>query len=355
MNEIIQKFMKKVDCIKTVDTEAEKKAELRLNTRMKPVGSLGYLEEIVKIISRIKGNEFYEINRALHIVASSDNGVVEEGVSSCPVEYTRIVSEAMLQEKAAIGIICNTLGVDFKLIDVGMVEKIRREYPNLYNYTVERGSKNFYKEPSLGVENTVKAMEIGMDFIKNNGKDYDIFSNGEMGIGNTTTSSAILYSLVKNSNIDEIVGRGGGLSDEGFEIKKKIIKESCEKYNTFSMSPVEIVATVGGYDIACMVGLYIGAALEKKPMLIDGFISSVAALVAVRINPKIKDYLICTHMSQEPGMKIVMRELGMSPPLNMGMRLGEGTGAVLAYPIIKSATNIMKKMMTPEEVYKLNF
>ena len=338
--------------IDDIDYKALERAENWLNSRMKPQGSLGYLEKLATKIAGITGDEFYKIDNSLHIVASADNGIIEEGVSSCPIEYTRIVSEAMLSGIAAIGILCKNLNVDLKLVDIGIAEDIKRDYPNLYNKNVARGSKNFVYEPALGIENTLKAIFVGIDIIKENKDKYNIFSNGEMGIGNTTTSSAILYSLMKG-DIDEIVGRGGGLTDKGLEKKKRIIKECCEKYNTFDKTPVEVVSLVGGYDIACMVGMYIGAAKYKKPMLIDGFISSVAALVAVKMNPKIKDYIIGTHMSEEPGMKIVFDELGLEAPLQMGMRLGEGTGAVFAHPMARCAMEIMRTMKTKDDVYKI--
>ncbi len=338
--------------INDIDYKALERAENWLNSRMKPQGSLGYLEKLSIKIAGITGDEFYKIDNSLHIVASADNGIIEEGVSSCPIEYTRIVSEAMLSGIAAIGILCKNLNVDLKLVDIGIAEEIKKHYPNLYNRNVARGSKNFVHEPALGIENTLKAIFVGIDLIKENKDKYSIFSNGEMGIGNTTTSSAILYSLVKG-DINEIVGRGGGLTDQGLENKKRIIKECCEKYDTFNKTPLEIVSLVGGYDIACMIGMYIGAAKYKKPMLIDGFISSVAALVAVRMNPKIKDYIIGTHMSEEPGMKIVFDELGLEAPLQMGMRLGEGTGAVFAHPMARCAMEIMRTMKTKDDVYKI--
>ena len=202
-------------------------------------------------------------------------------------------------------------------------------------------------------EECVKAIMVGVELIKEKAESgYDIFSNGEMGIGNTSTSSAVLYSFTKG-DIDKIVGRGGGLSDSGLVKKKKIIIESCEKYDTFNMEPIDILAHVGGLDIACMVGMYIGAARYRKPMLVDGFISSVAALVACKIEPKIKDYIIATHMSEEPGMELVLKELGEEAFFNMKMRLGEGTGAVFAYPIIDCAIEVINGMKTPTAVYEL--
>lgn len=323
------------------------------DSKMKPVGSLGVMENIVLKLAGIFEDSFENIKtKGCHIVAAADNGIIDGGVSSCPVEYTRIVSEAMLNNTAAIGIMCNTLGIDLKVVDTGIKTEIKRKYPNLYEMKVMNGTENFYRTPAMTMEQAVGAVENGIFFMEELENDYDIFSTGEMGIGNTTTSSAVLYSLTKSS-IEEVVGRGGGLSDESLITKKKVIFESCVKYNTFQLDTLEILADVGGLDIAFLTGLYIGAAKCRKLILVDGFISSVAALAACRLNPLVKDYLLITHLSEEPGMKIVLRELGAEPFLNMNLRLGEGTGAVLAYPIIKSALEVYKNMKTPEEVYKL--
>ena len=323
------------------------------DSKMKPTGSLGVMEGIVLKIAGIFEDFFENIKtKGCHIVAAADNGVTDEEISSCPVEYTRIVAEAMLNKTAAIGIMCSNLGIDLKVVDTGIKTEIPRKYPNLYEMKVMNGTENFYKNPAMTMEQAVETIENGILFIEELEEDYDIFSTGEMGIGNTTTSSAILYSLAKSS-IEDVVGRGGGLSDESFMKKKKVIFESCVKYNTFQLDTLEILADVGGLDIAFLTGLYIGAAKCRKLILVDGFISGVAAFVACRLNPLIKDYLLVTHLSEEPGMKIILRELGAKPFLDMNLRLGEGTGAVLAYPVIKSAVEIYKNMKTPEEVYKL--
>lgn len=335
-----------------LDLESLKLAQEELDRKMKPQGSLGMIEKIALKMAGIYGYPVKPVDKKCHIVASADNGVIEEGISSCPIEYTRIVSEAMLNKIACIGLFSKRLGVDFNLIDIGIKEPVPREYPNLYNKNVKRGTNNFYKEPAMTREECLKAIEIGMDMIREKTEGVTVFSNGEMGIGNTTTSSGILYALTKKS-LDEVVGRGGGLSDEGLKRKKNLIKESIIKYDLFNKGPLEILRTVGGLDIASMVGLYLGCAKYKKPMLIDGFISGIGALVAVKMEPKVKDYLIATHMSQEPGMKIIMEELNLTPFLNMEMRLGEGTGAVLAYPILKSAMEIPLRMKTKDEVYKI--
>ena len=339
--------------IEGADKEAVREAQEELDRKMKPNGSLGTLEDIAVKLAGISGFPVKKINKRCHIVASADNGVIEEGVSSCPLEYTRIVSEAMLNKIAAIGLLTKTIGVDFNLVDIGIKDSIPRDYPNLYRKNIKKGTNNFCKEPAMTQEECVKAIMVGVELIKEKAEaGYDIFSNGEMGIGNTSTSSAVLYSFTKG-DIDKIVGRGGGLSDSGLIKKKKIIVESCEKYDTFNMEPIDILAHVGGLDIACMVGMYIGAARYRKPMLVDGFISSVAALAACKIEPKIKDYIIATHMSEEPGMELVLKELGEEAFFNMKMRLGEGTGAVLAYPIIDCAIEVINGMKTPTAVYEL--
>ncbi len=347
--------MDKIEKIKLTisgaNQEAMDKCKEILDSRMKPQKSLGTLEELAIKVAGITGKPLNELRKGCHFIASADNGIIDEGVSSCPVEYTRIVSEAMLNSFAAIGILCESLDIPLNLIDVGIKTDIPREYKNLYVRKIAYGTKNFAKEPAMTSKEVIEAILVGINIIKEK-KEYDFFSNGEMGIANTTTSSAILYALTKES-LDNVVGYGAGLSLEGLNRKKRVIEASCEKYELFDKNPIEVLRCVGGLDIACMVGLYLGAALEKKPMLIDGFISAVAALVATRIEPKVQDYLIGTHMSEEPGMKVVLKALNLKTFLHMEMRLGEGTGAVLAYPILKAAMKIPKIMKTREEIYEI--
>ncbi len=338
--------------VKGLDLESIRLAQEELDRKMKPQGSLGVIEKIAVKMAGIYGYPIKQVDKKCHIVASADNGVLEEGISSCPVEYTRIVSEAMLNQIACIGLFTKRLGVEFNLVDIGIKESIPRDYPNLYNKKIRKGTNNFYKEPAMSKEECLRAIQVGMDMIKDKSEGVTVFSNGEMGIANTTTSSAILYSFTRG-DIDEIVGRGGGLSDSGLIKKKRVIKESCEKYNTFEMEPIDVLAHVGGLDIACMVGMYLGAIKYRKLMLVDGFISVVALLTAYKIEPKVKDFVLLTHISEEPGMKVALDELGERAFLNMEMRLGEGTGAVLTYPMIDCALDMINGMKTPTEVYEL--
>ena len=345
-------LLRLINEIEAIDDGAIKKAQAELDRKMKPKDSLGVLEDICKKIAGIYSYPLKRLEKKCHIVVAGDNGVIEEGVSSCPIEYTPIVSEAMLNQIACIGIFTKTLGIDLNVVDIGMKNDIKRDYPNLIHKKIKRGTSNFYKEKAMSIDECLEAIYVGIDLINEKSKDYDIFSNGEMGIANTTTSSALLYSVTRK-NIDDVVGRGGGLSDEGLNKKKKIIVEACERYNTFEMDVVDMLASVGGFDLACMVGMYIGVALNKKLMLVDGFISSVAALLACSLNNNIQGYLLFTHKSEEPGINIILDYLKEKTFLNMNMRLGEGTGAVLAYPIIDCAIEMINTMKSPEEVYNL--
>ena len=341
-----------INKIKAVDNQAINKAQIELDRKMKPKDSLGILEDICKKVAGIYGYLLKKLEKKCHIVVAADNGVIEEGVSSCPIEYTSIVSEAMLNQIACIGIFTKTLNIDLNVVDIGMKNDIKRDYPNLIHKKIRRGTNNFYKEKAMSINECLEAIYIGIDLINEKSKVYDVFSNGEMGIANTTTSSALLYSVTRK-NIDDVVGRGGGLSDEGLNKKKRIIVEACERYDTFEMDTVDMLAAVGGFDLACMVGMYIGTALNEKLMLVDGFISSVAALLACNLNKNIQDYLLFTHKSEEPGVNIILDYLKEKTFLNMNMRLGEGTGAVLAYPIIDCAIEMINIMKSPEEVYNL--
>ena len=345
-------LLRLINEIEAIDDGAIKKAQAELDRKMKPKDSLGVLEDICKKIAGIYGYPLKRLEKKCHIVVAGDNGVIEEGVSSCPIEYTPIVSEAMLNQIACIGIFTKTLGIDLNVVDIGMKNDIKRDYPNLIHKKIKRGTSNFYKEKAMSIYECLEAIYVGIDLINEKSKDYNVFSNGEMGIANTTTSSALLYSVTRK-NIDVVVGRGGGLSDEGLNKKKKIIIEACERYNTFEMDAIDMLASVGGFDLACMLGMYIGAALNKKLMLVDGFISSVAALLACSLNKNIQNYLLFTHKSEEPGINIILEYLKEKTFLNMNMRLGEGTGAVLAYPIIDCAIEMINTMRSPEEVYNL--
>lgn len=330
--------------IKAVDLEYKKLATHHWNNLMKPIGSLGKMEELIIQLSSIYKKEHFSIDNRLHIVFSADNGIVKKGVSGSPKEYTKLVSLSIANGTGAISNMCKTNRVDLKVVDLGIDNNIDYDL-GVINKKINFGTKDFTVEPAMDKSEMENAIAIGFEFIKDN-LNYDIFSAGEMGIGNTTTSSAVLYGLLDVS-VDEIVGYGSGISEEILKQKKILIQDYVKKWN----SPLDLLQNYGGFDICAMVGFYIGAAYYKKPVIIDGFISSVAALIAVKLNKNIKDYMIFSHMSEEPGVKIIYDILKVKPPLNMNMRLGEGTGALLIYPIIDNALAIYKGMKTPIEIY----
>lgn len=338
--------------IRTLDWDSVAKLREKLKKKMKPEGSLGVMELLLERMAGIYSYPFPTKIRKCHVVAVADNGVIEEGISSCPLEYTRLVSEAMLHNFATIGIFTKKLDVDLFLVDIGMKETIQKDYPNLYRKKIREGSRNFTQEAAMSEQECLQTILEGVSFIEQKSKDYDIFSNGEMGIGNTTTSSAILYALTEG-NIHDIVGRGGGLSDESLAHKKKIIQDACKKYQLFGKDPIRILQTVGGYDLAFLVGIYLGGAYYRKPVIVDGFISSVAAYVACLLKAEVQQYCIFSHQSEEPGVNIILERLREKPFLQMQMRLGEGTGAVLVYPILDCALGMLEVLKTPKEVYDL--
>ncbi len=354
MQELEQALNNYIAQIEKVDLESMKMCRQLTDTRFIPFQSLGYLEDLAVQIAGITGKPTNSIQNPCHFVASADNGVIEENISSSPPFFTKLVSETMLDKICTIGLFCRLHEVELNVIDIGIKNDLAEKfntYSNFYNKKIAYGTKNFAEEAAMTKEETLHAIITGIELIKEK-KDADFFSNGEMGIGNTCTSAAVLYALTE-ANLDDVVGRGGGLSDEGLERKKAVVLDAFNKYQLKDKSPLVILQHVGGLDLACLVGLYLGAAIERKPMIIDGFISATAALVAYRLEPKIKDYLIASHCSEEPGMKIILQEIGIKTFLDLNMRLGEGTGAVLAYPIIKTALEVPKQIKTMKEVYAL--
>lgn len=335
--------------IEEIDRNMMKEIEEHLDSLMKPIGSLGILEKLAMQIGGITGKFYNPINKSCHVVFAADNGVEAEGVSSCPREYTRIVSESILSGHGAVSSLCKSNYIDLLLVDVGIDGDIQREYKKFINKKVKKGTGNIRIESAMSQEEMLKALETGMNMAIQLSRDYDLLSCGEMGIANTTTSSALISALLEK-NIE--IGYGAGLSSEGLERKKEVIKDAVKRVEDIK-EPLSLLKELGGFDIAAMTGFYIGAAYSKTPVVLDGFISSAAALCAYKLYPAIKDYFICAHNSEEPGMVEVLRELNLEPMINTHMRLGEGTGAVLAHPIIRSANGILENMKTESEIYSL--
>lgn len=349
--------------INNIDEPSEEwklKASTYLDSLVKPVGSLGKLEDIAISLSSIQQSLEPTINKKVTIVMSADNGIVEESIATSPIELTKKVTLCMAEGKAGISALSKASNADVCVVNIGIKDDLRHE--NIHDRNIRRGSRNFLYEKAMTREECIKAIEVGIEMVKYNvDQGYDIFGTGEMGIGNTTTSSAVITTLL-NLDVELSVGKGAGLSDEGLIHKKRIVKTGIDKHNLldcFKEDPchkhtydevINVLASVGGYDIAGLVGVFLGCAYYEVPVVIDGVISVAAALAANKLNPKVKKYMIASHCSVEPAYLLAIRAIGLEPLLQLDMRLGEGTGCPLTFNLVESACEMMKSMIKFEDI-----
>lgn len=336
-----------IEGIKSLDLVAIEAAKKRVDSLVKPLGSLGTLEDIAIKLAGITGKLYNKIDKKCVIIMSSDNGVVEEGVASAPQYVTLEQTKNFLKGKTGVAAISKANDTNLMVIDVGInsTEKIS----GVIDKKISKGTKNIFKEAAMTYDEAKMAINIGIEAVakaKNDG--YDIIGVGEMGIGNTTTSAAVLMALT-GCNVEDVVGKGAGITREAFEKKKLVVKTAIDNKMINKNDPIDIVAKVGGYDIAAMTGVFLGAAYYRIPVVIDGFISAVAALLATKIKPLAKDFCISSHKSEEIGYNIAIKELNLKPMLNLGMRLGEGSGCPIAFSIVEFAISMMNNMATFEE------
>lgn len=333
--------------IKEKDSNAERAAMQNIDKLAKPIGSLGTLEKIAAKIAGITGNTSNRMTRKNVIVMCADNGVVEEGVSSAPKNTTAILTENLAKNSTGVSVLSEFTCSDLTIVDIGVDAVF--DNPLIVNKKIGRGTFNIAKGPAMEYFKAVEAIEAGIEIIdKLSAAGYDMFGTGEMGIGNTTTSAAVLSAL-SGMPAEIVTGKGAGITEEQFIKKKNIVDLAVHLNSPDPNDPVDVIAKVGGFDIAGLCGCFLGAAKNRKPIVIDGFISSTAALCAVRLNRNVKDYLIPSHLSDEPGARYIMEEIGLEPMLNLHMRLGEGSGCPLAFQIIDSALYITDKMPSFEE------
>jgi nicotinate-nucleotide--dimethylbenzimidazole phosphoribosyltransferase len=333
--------------ISSEDKDIVKAVQARLDSLTKPLGSLGRLEDIVKQVAAITGKIRPRVDKKAIIIMCADNGVVEEGVSSCPKHVTASVTENFTRGITGVCVLSAHAGAEIVVVDIGVDAKLNAK--GIVDKKIRRGTDNIAKGPAMSRAEAIKAIETGIEIVfELSDKGYNMFGTGEMGIGNTTTSSAMACVLT-NKPLKEVVGRGSGLSNEAYANKINIIAKAIEINKADPNDPLDVLSKLGGFDIAGLVGCYIGAAARRVPILIDGFIAAVAALVAVRLRPKIKEYLIASHGSAEPGSKAILEAIGIEPLLNLGMRLGEGSGAAVAFHIVDAAFEAYNKMGTFED------
>ncbi|MFW2488248.1 nicotinate-nucleotide--dimethylbenzimidazole phosphoribosyltransferase [Clostridium chromiireducens] len=347
MNTNIKQLSDIINGIRDVNEEILIQADKRMTSLAKPLKSLGKLEEIAIKLSGITGKIKNNINKKMVIIMCSDNGVVEEGVASAPQSVTLSQTINFTKGLTGVAVLAKANNTDLMVVDVGI--NCDFNHPNVINKKIRKSTNNIAKESAMSYDEAIKAMLIGIECVKNAKElGYEILGVGEMGIGNTSTSSAVLSALT-DTKVQDVVGRGAGITDEAFEKKKKVVIQAIEVNKPDKTDPIDVVSKVGGFDIAAMAGVFIGAAYYKVPVIIDGFISAVAAIIAFRLNSKTKDYMFTSHDSKEVGFKVAINELGLSPLLNLDMGLGEGSGCPLAFSIVDSACAVMNNMATFEE------
>ncbi|MCD7744835.1 MAG: nicotinate-nucleotide--dimethylbenzimidazole phosphoribosyltransferase [Lachnospiraceae bacterium] len=339
-------FKQILETIDPGDGKAKELCRTRWNSIAKPLHSLGWMEDAIARIAAAQHSADVQTAKKILVPMCADNGVVAEGVTQTGQEVTAIVAENFLDEKSCAAIMCRLAGADIRPIDIGMAV----DTPRVEKRKIAYGTKNFAKGPAMTRGEEIRALMVGIDLAKElKEQGYHLIATGEMGIGNTTTSSAVASALLGVPAV-EMTGRGAGLSSEGLNKKIRVIQEAIDRWKLYEEEPLAVLACVGGFDIAGIAGLFLGGALYHIPVLIDGFISSVGALLAARLCPAARDYMLATHVSKEPAARRILEALALEPALDAGMCLGEGSGAVAAFPLIDMGAEIYYQMSTFDQI-----
>lgn len=343
---LLQQTIEKVEYL---DQEMLVKARERVDSLIKPPKSLGKLEDIAVQLSGITKELFPAVDQKVMIVMAADHGVYEEGVTSNPQEVTIEQTLNIAKGITGVGTIAKVSGAKIVAVDIGIKEDIPSDAGVIIR-KIKKGTDNMAKGPAMTREEAIKALEVGIEIAtKEIQQGANLLGTGEMGISNTTPSTAIL-SVLANCDPKEITGRGAGLGKGGLAHKIEVIRNAITINQPNSADGIDVLAKVGGLEIGGMAGVMLAAAANRVPVVVDGLISTASALIATTIEPKVKDYLITSHATDEPGGKKASELLGKEPMLKMNMCLGEGSGAALAFPIIEAACSMMKNMPTFEDV-----
>ena len=330
--------------------ESMRAAREKWDAVAKPLGSLGRLEEMVTQIAGIHGTPDVRADKKGVLVLCADNGVLARGVAMTPGEVTAIMAEFIADGRSSVCRMAETAGADVIAVDMGMFRRVNAE--KLLDRRVSDGTNDFTNGAAMTAAQALQAVNTGVDLVKNcMERGYKILATGEMGIGNTTTSSAIAAVLL-GRDPKEATGRGVGLSDEGLARKISVIEKAIRVNSPDKNDALDVLQKLGGFDIAGLAGVFIGGAVYRIPIVIDGFISSVSALLAVKLCPRAADFILPSHLSAEPAGSMVLDALGLKPFVTAGMRLGEGTGAVCMFPLLDMALSVYHTACTYADIGK---
>ncbi len=327
-----------------LDRSAMTAAETYQARLAKPPGSLGRLEEISIQLAGITGRVHNALNKKQLLVFAADNGVVAEGVSSAPQSVTKQQTINLMRGKTGAAVLAKHFGCGLTVCDVGVNADIYES--TVLNRKIAYGTQNICTGPAMTREQTLQAILTGAEIART--VDADVIGVGEMGIGNTTTSSAVLAVLL-GTDVEAVTGRGGGITEESFRKKKAVIRTAIEVNRPDRDDVVDVLSKVGGFDLAAMCGAFLGAAAARRPAVIDGLISAAAALCAVRLCPNVRGYLVPSHASFEIGYRLAMEAMDLRPLFDLGMRLGEGSGCPLAFQVLDAACAVINDMATFDE------
>ena len=331
-----------------LDTRFMEQAQARQDRLIKPQGSLGKLEEISIQLAGIYGSKYFDTTKKIVLSFACDHGVYEEGVAPNNQNITLLQSMNFPKKINGVGTISKFVGSDVQLVDVGI--NCDEPIEGVIDCKIRKSTSNMAKGPAMTRQEAIRAIEIGIEMSeKYIQEDYKVIGIGEMGIANTTPSAAII-SVIAGCDPQEVTGMGAGLKKELLAHKAQVIRTAIEINQPNPTDGIDILQKVGGFEIGSMAGVILGCSANRVPVVLAGFISYAAALIAVNINPRCKDYMIASHYSAEPGAKKALELLGLDPFLKMDMRLGEGSGAALAFNMIEAANYVYKNMLTFDEV-----
>jgi len=342
MNNSLSQILKQ---IKPLDREAMEEAQSRQDELTKPRGSLGRLEELSIKVAGIKGKIVRGFEHKAIVTMAADHGVVEEGVTLYPQEVTKQMVFNFLNGGAGINVLARLTGARVVVVDMGVIGGFE-PHPNLICKMIDFGTRNMAKGPAMNRQQALDAIESGIEIIEDEiAKGLDIVGTGDMGLGNTSASSAI-GAAITGESVEKVTGRGEGLDDEQLAHKIKVVQKVLDVNKPDPQDPIDVLAKVGGFEIGGLAGVMLGAAAHRIPVVIDGFISGAAALIATGLAPGLKDYLIAAHLSAESGHRFLLEYLGLTPLLSLEMRLGEGTGAALGIAVVEAAVKTLAEMAT---------